>query len=450
MCEKGLSGLQGSEEKLGKLVIHVKRDHSTWRILLICLLASVSSLASGRADPFHYNDTLIGGRASGMGGAYRAISDDPSGCFYNPAGIALSFEKSLSGSANVFRVTDLTFKNLFGGEVDWKKTSQTYNGNFIGYLNPLGKGKLGFSIVIPSSDLEKQDVELRALSVSAGLVDRYKLNRSVSDTTYLIGPSYGIELNSFVSVGATLYLHYRALEESQNELIFFNDSTYESNNNQNSLQEWGIHPVLGVIVSPGAKFSIGLTYARTRIVDSRKKGQIFQRRFQASSILWTDDCSGGTDDQCFIRLPEVTEKRKTPDQISLSLAYFPNRVFLVSADYIYHSGVSDKNFGDRKSSGDVALGIEYYFTRSLVMRSGLYTNGANTKKVETGKLNQDPHVNMYGWTLSFSHIGRTRSISFGGNYATGNGKGQGLGGSSQIQDVRMRTYSFFMSGEFHL
>ncbi len=40
------------------------------------------------ADELHYTNLLIGDRASGMGGAYTAVSDDATGLYYNPAGIA--------------------------------------------------------------------------------------------------------------------------------------------------------------------------------------------------------------------------------------------------------------------------------------------------------------------------------------------------------------------------
>ena len=42
------------------------------------------------ADDLHYVNMLVGNRAAGLGGAYTAISDDPTGCYYNPAGIAFS------------------------------------------------------------------------------------------------------------------------------------------------------------------------------------------------------------------------------------------------------------------------------------------------------------------------------------------------------------------------
>jgi len=54
--------------------------------LLIFIGFSTTSLY---ADDAHYKNMLIGERAATMGGSYVAISDDSTGCYYNPAGIAM-------------------------------------------------------------------------------------------------------------------------------------------------------------------------------------------------------------------------------------------------------------------------------------------------------------------------------------------------------------------------
>src|SRR4051812_22116956 len=54
------------------------------------------------ADDFHYRSVLVGERGASLGGAFLAISDDPSGVFYNPAGIVFGFENYISGSANTY------------------------------------------------------------------------------------------------------------------------------------------------------------------------------------------------------------------------------------------------------------------------------------------------------------------------------------------------------------
>ena len=62
--------------------------------------AALLAAAAARADQSNFRPYLVGARAGGMGGAFTALADDPSGPFYNPAGIAhvTSSQFSLSGS----------------------------------------------------------------------------------------------------------------------------------------------------------------------------------------------------------------------------------------------------------------------------------------------------------------------------------------------------------------
>ena len=62
--------------------------------LLIGILASATMAF---ADDYHYVNLLVGNRASGLGGAYTALSDDPAGCFYNPAGISFAASNNYQG-----------------------------------------------------------------------------------------------------------------------------------------------------------------------------------------------------------------------------------------------------------------------------------------------------------------------------------------------------------------
>ena len=79
-------------------------------IALFTLLAS-SPLA--RADQFHYKPLLIGERAAGLGGAFTAISDDPSGVCLNPAGIAYAMDSYFSLSANALSFGEERYKSVF-------------------------------------------------------------------------------------------------------------------------------------------------------------------------------------------------------------------------------------------------------------------------------------------------------------------------------------------------
>lgn len=80
-----------------------KRQAKLGKLLLgLLLFFGVAS-----ADEFHYRNFLPGDRAGSMGGAYTAISDDPSGAFYNPAGLAIG--NKLSINVNAFHLSEKSY-----------------------------------------------------------------------------------------------------------------------------------------------------------------------------------------------------------------------------------------------------------------------------------------------------------------------------------------------------
>ena len=87
------------------------------------------------ADEYHYNSLLIGDRASGLGGAYVAIADDPSGLYYNPAGTVYTASSNLSASMNAYNITNTKYKEVLGPGVDWERNSSLLIRTFSVLLN---------------------------------------------------------------------------------------------------------------------------------------------------------------------------------------------------------------------------------------------------------------------------------------------------------------------------
>ena len=71
------------------------------RIRFLALILTCAVPAAGLADDVHYQDYIVGDRAVSLGGAFTAIAADPSGMWYNPAGIVDVRNTSLSLSANL-------------------------------------------------------------------------------------------------------------------------------------------------------------------------------------------------------------------------------------------------------------------------------------------------------------------------------------------------------------
>lgn len=87
-------------------------------VALFVALIGGSVLASG------FENTGVGTRGRAMGGAFRAIADDWSAAYYNPAGLAFIEENTLSGALGTFQSRhelspNYALSDQFGNEVGW-------------------------------------------------------------------------------------------------------------------------------------------------------------------------------------------------------------------------------------------------------------------------------------------------------------------------------------------
>lgn len=414
----GLSNLRG--QKRLRLTSYVLR------LTLFILFTIHCSLFTVFADEYHYNNILIGDRAAGMGGAYTAIADDPSGLYHNPAGIVYSTGRSLSASANAFHISNTIYKGVIGGN-DWERTSSSLLPNFFGIVQPIGKGKIGFSYAVTDSILEDQD----QVFTNIPGVNRYVINFNKDDNTYNFGPSYAIELSKSLSVGVTVYAHYRKNEWTLNQLTNY-PAASEWINKYYETNEWGIKPIVGLMWTPADKLSVGLTMSQAKIMDSATRYQ-FIKKDTANIMTRTDIVSN--------------EQRVMPLSTTLGVAYFATNSLLFSGDFSYYGKTSDPNFGDKEATWNVALGTEYYLSDKLALRGGLFTNRANTPEIKTGDVNALDHVDLLGGSLSFTRFTRQTSITLGGAYSYGAGKAEILG-DNRIQDVETQTLTIFLSAGY--
>lgn len=433
----------------------VKRFIFLLMLSIMSLLAPHSSLLTeARADDLHYNNSLVGERAAGMGGAYTAISDDPSGLYYNPAGIVFAPGRSFSASVNAFQYSQKKYKDVLGGN-GWERKSSNLQPNYFGIIQPLGEGKVGFSYAVPDSRLEDQDQtfsSIPGIDPSTGLpltITRYVINMNDTDYTYNFGPSYAMKINDDLSFGATLYFYYRDRELISNQLVTVNDGRYEWNNVYGSLTEWGIKPIVGMMWTPADKVSLGLTLSKNYIVDTDRRLQTTSRGLdygtnQPAYNVWDSD-----------------DNREFPLTATIGAAYFPSESLLLSADISYYGeadysikykntvtgGVSTESVPQERTV-NVAVGAEYYPTERIALRGGLFTNMANTPELSSGKTDQLEHIDMYGASLSISRFTRASSLTLGGSYSMGSGEAQLFSGSTSIQDVDMQNFSAFISAAF--
>ncbi len=398
-------------------------------ILTMCGIAS--------ADEFHYNNALIGDRASGMGGAYTAISDDATGLYYNPGGIVYSSGKNLSASVNAYYNVTKTYKGAISG-YDWERNSSALLPNYFGIVQPLGKFKFGFSYAVPDSINEDQDQSFYNLSST---ISRYIINFNNEDNTFNFGPSLGAEIAKDLSAGVTLYVHKRKAQFILNQIVITSTGGDEWLNKYFELNEWGVRPVIGLIWAPFQKLSLGFSASKTYVTSSKATDQ--------------NTCSDptGIGANCpnsnLLRFPDIRDntERKYPTRLALGAAYFASGSLLISGDLTYYTSVTDPIFGNKEPVLNVALGTEYYLSKNWALRGGVYTNMANTPDIQPGVTAIEEHIDVYGGSLSISHFTRNTSVTFGGGLISGDGKSQ-ITGSTNAQDASIFGWTISLSSSY--
>ncbi len=424
------------------------------------LLAALFLNGTASADEFHYTNLLVGERASGMGGAYVAVSDDATGLYYNPAGVAYTSGRSLSASVNAYYDSEKTYKGVIGG-IGWKRTSSTLLPNYFGVVQPLGSIKVGISYAVPESLMENQDQTFNNLPLNASLVpfnppgtfiSSYIINFNNESNIYNFGPSVSVELNSKLSAGLTLYYYQKRTIWILNQLIKTNNGGFEWTNDKYFLNEWGWRPVLGIMLTPIDKVSIGLAVSKIYIWGSKTMTQHSQSR---ENIALSPTDTSLTD------LPDgqtiFNQRRNYPTKLSLGVSWFPSQSLLLTGDLNYFTKVNEQDvvvggqtYAFRPQANAVtnfAVGTEYYLDRTWAMRAGFFTDYATTPKISSEVAGRNEHIDLYGGTLSISHFTRNTSVTLGTGYTMGEGKAQITGGSN-IQDATARGWMVFLSSSY--
>lgn len=407
------------------------------------LIGIFASATMAFADDYHYVNLLVGNRASGLGGAYTALSDDPAGCFYNPAGISFASSDSLSASVNAFGTETKTYKDAMlttnGGSKNWKQKSSSLLPNFFGVVKKIGPNAVGLSYAVTNSTLRRQDQSFSNIrsTLPNNAIERFEINIDDSDRTYLFGPSYAYRLLDNLSIGATLYVYYRDLKIIRNQLLLFEQGEHYFSNYYFTKVGWGLKPSLGVIWEPIDKLSVGLNLSKIYLSSNDTEDQLIQR----DTTNQVDDFSN-TDTISF----KTSDSSKTGDfplETTLGLAYFASSSLLFSTDLRYYQDVKD-----REAVLNFALGTEYYFNEKWAVRGGFWSDFANTPKLSSNKVNQPEHIDLFGASVSLTYFQRQSSISLGCNYGFGDGEAQVVAGNSAIQDVEIGKMNLYLSAGY--
>ena len=391
---------------------------------LVILFILIQSICN--ADEFilkNYKNILIGGRASTMGGAYTAISDDASGTVYNPAGLALTLNDSISGSAKIWHESKTTYLKTIGSS-DWIRESSNFLANFFGLIKKFHGHTIGVSYAIPNSIIEHQDQDFNNPN---SLVNEYHMNKHLEDTSNHLSISYANKTSQF-SYGLTLTYIDRFFVMTDHFLEELSNGQESTKYSSTTLKEKGIKPKLGLLWQ-GQKISLGATAAINNIIDSKYH-------------LGTNTESTSTTNNSFNSITNTDVIVKPPFEFSLGLAYFNSPYLLFAFDFDYFLSNSVYTI----DTWNISMGTEFYTSRSHAFRMGIFTNNSNQMEVSSATVGKT-NIDMYGATLGYTNFAKDSSITLGLIYSMGSGKSQPYGNSTE-RVIERHSISIVMSADY--
>jgi hypothetical protein len=365
------------------------------------------SFSSIHPDTFQNINGFFGERAAGMGGAYSAISDDVSGTYYNPGGIAFAQNSYYSINASSYNETTVNHKNLFGPGQNYTRKSRNYLPNFIGFLKKDGRLTYGFSVLNPINQSFDQSDRI-TLPIYRRNLSQIDISFTEENFRLLAGPSVSYLVTDKLGIGLTTYYMY----DSNRTIVNTNENQFNDSVTtvieQNRRRTSGMIPILGLQYMLTEKLSLGLSLRKVFVTG----GNVSYRTNITSAgrttggpsslvVQSTEDGGGLANAFGLTVLSPSTYLVPQVSEIRFGWAYFISKKFTISSDVIYTSGyklklqnntyntqtgsigLSDPYVNDlrRNQTLNYSLGFEYFVLDNLVLRFGHFTNKSNNEEI---------------------------------------------------------------------
>lgn len=459
------------------------------------MLTLTSFCGLARADPFHQQTLPLGQRAIGMGGAFTAVADDPSATYYNPAGLVLTDDSSLSASLSLQAFDKTTVQGGYRtteGITSLRHNAGTSLPVFVSAIKLLGKkgpdGRRRHAVGLSSFTVSQRhlafDLESRG-TTARGTAALETLSVDASDRTVWYGVSYAyrvtrrlsLGLSSFLSILRTAYTEQRisaelgALNATDHSFASVSNSftSHEVETNVKSFV-WR----LGAHYAWNSRLYFGLML-QTPNVHIRGRASLRDR-----SLLTDNTINPGSSSVFNASQAKLTSDYPTPWDLRLGTRYeLSDWVTLAldgsvtaptgsSAHPIVSVGprTPDPETGAvpqvgafttetfyRTWSGNVAIGMSASLPRTVTVRAGVYTDLSSAPAVPRYSATYfQPDTNRVGGTLSVGLRNQGFDLSIGTIGVFGRGKGMSFNNESTTNMTYQRTvvtermFLFFLNG----
>ena len=412
----------------------MKNDFRRKSLFLSILIISCFTAAKLQADDTHYKNMVLGERAATMGGTYVAISDDSTGCYYNPAGIAFAVGDSLSGSGNVMHKMKTVYSETIGTE-DWIRESEALVPNYFGVLKKYKSYSFCFSYVVPEAFIEHQDL---VFDNPLSTVSKYYQSLHSEDITYLMGPSGAVRFGDSFSLGLTIYYHYRSFMRQYHYFLKSIDNSHEIYYESKKQREDGVMPKIGMQWSPWSLLTVGMAMDQAFLLNSS-----FQRDYSYHN---TDNSTDAATYYSAMSRSVSDKKRNFPIHLAFGVAYFPTPSQLYTVDLDYYQAQEKGRADIMNYSG----GTEYYLNPTNAVRFGFFTNYTNLPQTDSTTVAPYEYIDIYGVSLGYTSYSSSSSLTLGAMYTSGSGKAWLYSGSTTSRNMNRESLTLLFSASSNL
>ena len=366
-----------------------------------------------------------------MAGAYTALAEDSSGCYFNPSGLSFSKEKELSISGQAFYQKETVFKEAIIDQ-DFIETSSGMYPNFIGASFKSGGISTCLSLInLDYQDFNQNDRFENVTDQNGAVRDFYRTHQE--NGYYLMGGIGGAYRMGILGIGASGFLYRRSIQSSNHQFVVFNggstlvqDAKYTTNNH-------GYGMSIGLMLR-FSKISIGFSTRKMASLSDKTLGYV-------DRVTYIEAADGGENSFEQLKSSDVSFDELNPVTHRLGLAWLEGQGTTWSVDFLFHEGKDNFDSVDEAiekvilmNTMNFSIGVEMVMS-PMVFRTGFFSNLTMFPAVDPEVLNQRPHVDYFGMTLGVAFRGNKSENSIGLLFQKGEGEAQIISNARSVQDV---------------
>jgi hypothetical protein len=391
-------------------------------------------ILANQAYAYHGNqrNILPGGRPALLGGAYTALSDDPYGIYYNPAGIVSGTKKTeISVSGNAFVSGTVVYKGAVAGR-DFEESYASNFPTFIGGLYRLGPLGVGYAVMSIESRETNQNDRFENLQAIETTDAREFLRAYQSNFEQLgYGTALSLRMDKF-SLGVSAFYFNRSNKSMSHQYVEFNNDTVLTHEETITTANYGLMQILGLMYRD-KMWSLGFTYEIKKSISNDTTMFVEQ--------ILLDTAEGGDSPTIANSESDINFfDEMLPHKITLGFAVNAADFLLCSADIIYYTAYTgDLSQQPFVAHYDYSFGMEAHLS-TFNFNFGVFSNSSSYSAIKIGESARRPYINYVGTSFGVGFLTSGYEINVGAvNQASLKSSQAQILGNSEIQDVTARS-----------